>query len=378
MTKAFTSGRTKAHHTSMFFRMLIRAAILRRGRAATALLAMIVAATVATAMLNLFVDVQSKLRKEFRNYGANVVIVAKAGQTFPPDTLGKAEGVLAGHGIAVPFGYVIARTSNDQPVVVSGTDFDTVQKLDNWWSVTGWPKSQNEALLGVRAASAISPAAQPFDLSFQGRTIHLLPVGVLHTGAAEDSRIYLSLTDFMAWTGEHPSTIEIAVSGPPSEVNATIARLNQVLPEADVRPVRQIMEGEARVLGKTRAMLLAACLLIIGTAALCVLATLTGWVLDRRRDFAIMKALGASHRFISGFFAAEAATLGAVGGLMGFGFGIGIAAWIGRANFHAPVMPRFELLPIVLIGCILIALASAIAPISVLRHVQPAMILKGE
>ncbi len=378
MTKAFTSGRTKAHHTSMFFRMLIRAAILRRGRAATALLAMIVAATVATAMLNLFVDVQSKLRKEFRNYGANVVIVAKGSQTLAPDTLGKAEGVLAGNGIAVPFGYVIARTSDDQPVVVSGTEFSAVQRLDNWWAVTGWPKSQNEALLGTRAASAISQASKTFDLSFKGRTIHLNPVGILHTGAAEDSRIYLSLTDFTAWTGEHASTIEMAVSGPPSEVNATIARLEQVLPEADVRPVRQIMEGEARVLGKTRAMLLASCLLIIGTAALCVLATLTGWVLDRRRDFAIMKALGASHRFISGFFAAEAAALGAVGGLMGFGFGIGIAAWIGRANFHAPVMPRIELLPIVLIGCILIALASAIAPISVLRRVQPAMILKGE
>ena len=378
MTKAIVSGRAGAHHTSMFFRMLIRAAVLRRGRAATALLAMIVAATVATAMLNLFVDVQSKLRKEFRNYGANVVVVAKAGQTLPPDALAKTEAVLAGHGIAVPFGYVIARTSNDQPVVVSGTDFDTVRKLDNWWSVTAWPKSQDDALLGARAASAISPAAKPFDLSFHGRIIHLNPVGILHTGAAEDSRVYLSLTDFKAWTGVQASTIEVDVSGPPADVNATIAKLDQVLPEADVRPVRQIMEGEARVLGKTRAMLFAACLLIISTAALCVLATLTGWVLDRRRDFAIMKALGASQRFISGFLAAEAAFLGTVGALVGFAFGIGIAAWIGRANFHAPVMPRFELFPIVLVGCILIALAAAIAPISVLRRVQPAMILKGE
>ncbi len=166
MTKAFTSGRTKARHTSMFFRMLVRAAVLRRGRAAAALLAMIVAATVATAMLNLFVDVQSKLRKEFRNYGANVVVVAKPGQALPPGALAKTEAVLAGHGIAVPFGYVIARTSNDQPVVVSGTDFSTVQKLDNWWSVTGWPKSPSDALLGARAASAISPAGKPFDLTF--------------------------------------------------------------------------------------------------------------------------------------------------------------------------------------------------------------------
>ena len=59
--------------------MLLRAAVLRRGRAASALLAMVVAAAVATAMINLYVDVQAKLRCEFRNYGANVVIVAKNG-----------------------------------------------------------------------------------------------------------------------------------------------------------------------------------------------------------------------------------------------------------------------------------------------------------
>ena len=46
----------------MFLRMLVRAAVLRRGRAASALLAMVVAAAVATAMLNLYVDVQAKLR----------------------------------------------------------------------------------------------------------------------------------------------------------------------------------------------------------------------------------------------------------------------------------------------------------------------------
>ena len=56
------SRRGAAPHTSMFLRMLVRAAVLRRGRAASALLAMVVAAAVATAMLNLYVDVQAKLR----------------------------------------------------------------------------------------------------------------------------------------------------------------------------------------------------------------------------------------------------------------------------------------------------------------------------
>ncbi|MGA2646383.1 MAG: hypothetical protein ABSF15_16850, partial [Candidatus Sulfotelmatobacter sp.] len=64
--------RAHSPHTSMFVRMLVRAAVLRRGRAASALFAMVVAAAVATAMLNLYVDVQAKLRREFRNYGANI------------------------------------------------------------------------------------------------------------------------------------------------------------------------------------------------------------------------------------------------------------------------------------------------------------------
>ena len=388
------AGRARSRHTSMFFRMLVRAAVLRRGRAASALLAMVVAAAVTTAMLNLYVDVQAKLRREFRNYGANIILVGRDGASLPADSLAHAESVLAGRGVVAPFGLVVARTSDGQPIVAAGTDFARVRQLDRWWSVSGWPSGayshvsqkkrdmghpeSEEALVGVRALSVVSPVNQAFDLTFQGHTVHLTPVGTVQTGAAEDSRVYLSLPDFVAWTGVQPSTIEVAASGSPEEITNIMQQLQQAIPAADVRPVRQIMEGEARVLGKTRATLLAAAALIILTAALCVLSTLMGWVFDRRRDFAIMKALGASDRLLNGFFAAEAAVLGASGALIGFVLGIGLAAWIGRVNFHAPVMPRFSVLPFVLAGSILVTLLAAILPISLLRRVQPAVILRGE
>src|SRR5437667_9844307 len=235
-----------------------------------------------------------------------------------------------------------------------------------------------ESLSGIRAIPLVSAERKPFDLSFQGHTIHLTPTCTLQTGAAEDSRVYLPMSDFAAWTGVQPSTIEVAANGSSEELNAVVNRLAQTFPNADVRPVRQIVEGEARVLGKTRATLYAAATLIILTAALCVLATLTGWVFDRRRDFAIMKALGASERLISGFFAAEAVLLGALGAVIGFGFGLGGAAWIGRANFHAPVVPRFSVFPAILGGSVAVALIAAILPIFLLRRVQPAMIIRGE
>lgn len=153
--------RAAAPHTSMFVRMLVRAAVLRRGRAVSALLAMVVAAAVATAMLNLYVDVQAKLGKEFRNYGANVVVVAKEGQTLPADSLGKVETTLAGRGLAVPFAYVVARTGDGQSVVVAGTDLEQVRQLDRWWSVSAWPSQPQEALIGIRAATVVSPRASP-------------------------------------------------------------------------------------------------------------------------------------------------------------------------------------------------------------------------
>ena len=362
----------------MFLRMLLRASLVRRGRALSALLAVVVAAAVATAMLNLYVDVQAKLRTEFRKYGANIVVVGRQGQPLPADALARVQSALAGRGVAVPFAYVVASTGDGSPIVAAGTDMNTVRRLDSWWSVSAWPSAPGEALVGTRAAAVVSPKTQPFDLSFQGRTVHLTAAGTLTTGAAEDSRVYLPLSEFTAWTGVQPSTIEIAASGSAPQVTAIMQQVAATIPGAEVRPVRQIMEAEGRVLGKTRSTLLAAAALIILTAALCVLATLTAWVLDRRRDFAIMKALGASERLISGFFAAEAASIGALGALLGYGIGIGAAAWIGKVNFQASISPRLSVLPSVFLGSIVVALLSATLPMALLRRVQPATILRGE
>lgn len=368
----------KGGGSGMFFRMMMRAALVRKGRATAALLAVVVAAGVATAMLNLYVDVQTKLQKEFRNYGANLVIIAKAGESLPADTLAVVDTTVAGRGVAVPFTYAVAQTTEGHSVVVAGTDFSRTKELNRWWSVSAWPSAPGSALMGARAMEAVSPHSEAFDLSFNGRTIHLTPAGTLNTGADEDSRIYLPMNEFVAWTGLQPSTIEVGASGSAAEVEAMQAKLATAIPQAEVKPVRQIVEAEGRVLGKARASLLASAVVIVVTAILCVLATLTAWVLEQRKNFAIMKALGASERIVTGFFAAEAAALGVAGAVIGFAVGLGAAAWIAQANFHASITPRFSVLPIVIAGSVLLALFSALVPIGLLRRVQPATILRGE
>jgi putative ABC transport system permease protein len=362
----------------MFFRMIVRAAMLRKRTVLSALLALVVAAAASTAMLNLFVDVQSRLRKEFRGFGANVVIEARSGESFAPADLQQIDAAVGEHCLVVPFAYAVAHTANGQPVVVAGTDFNLARKLNPWWAVSAWPQHSGQALVGVRAAEILSTDRTPFSLAFEGREIRVSSAGTVHTGAGEDSRVYISLQEFESWTELQPSVVEIAAYGPNSEVTSLLLKLHGEFPAADVHPVRQVTEGEANILAKTRSTLLWSSVFIVITSALCVLATLTGWLFDRRRDFAIMKAIGASDRLIAMFISGEAALLAFAGALLGFFAGVGIAAWIGRANFHAPVSPRFDVLPPVLIGCLVITLVATLLPLRLLRQIQPATILRGE
>jgi putative ABC transport system permease protein len=303
---------------------------------------------------------------------------ANRGGSFSPQDLNQVSSIVGERGLAVPFAYAVARTSSGDPIVVAGTDFELVKKLNPWWEVSSWPTHAGEGLLGVRAAKLLAPQNAPFELSREGRRVRLSPAGTVHTGAGEDSRVYISLPEFQSWTDLHPSVIEIAAYGPGNQVSSLLTKLQQSFPAAEIHPVRQITEGEAGILGKTRSTLLWSAIFIIATAALCVLATLTGWLFDRRRDFAIMKAIGASDRLISAFVAGEAAALACVGGLLGYLGGIGIAAWIGRANFHAPVTPRISLLFPILMGCLIVTLLATLLPLQLLRRIQPAMILRGE
>src|SRR5690348_7351237 len=140
---------------AMFARMLLRATMVKPGRVVSALVAVMVAASVATAMMNLYVDVQAKLRKEFRRYGANIVVVAQDGKSFAPDTLNKIELILNGRGQAVPFAYAVAKTSDGSPVVVAGTDLERAQRLNSWWSVSQWPSAKDDALVGIKALPVV-------------------------------------------------------------------------------------------------------------------------------------------------------------------------------------------------------------------------------
>ncbi len=359
---------------SMLLRLVRRAAAVRSGRTLTALLGITVGCAVATAMLNLYADIDSKLTAEFSKFGANIIVAARPGESLTPASLQRISNLLKPNDTAIPVAYAVAKAEDGRPVVVVGTDIANMSRLNPWWSITG-DGDASPVLVGQRATSALSGSRT---LTFKGRS-YVVPAGrILRTGGPEDSRIYIALPEFERWTGVAPSTAEIYAAGSNAEIAATIQRLQSQIPEAEVRPVRQIVETETRVLGKTRMVLLASTLMIALMIALCVLATLTASVLEQRKDFALMKALGSSQRAVNTIFICESLALGTIGAVLGFALGCGLAAWIGKANFHATIAPHFSLFAPVLIGCLLLTLLSAVIPLAQLQKLQPAVMLRGD
>jgi putative ABC transport system permease protein len=360
-------------------RILRRSLVHRRARSLSALVALTVSAGVATALLTLYADLDAKLHHEFRSFGANIVITAPSGNSLPTNALTLAKQVAGSDALAAAFGYAVATTDRGTPVVVAGTDFASVKKLDSWWSVDSWPSESDatSALLGQRAANFVADE-HDVKLTFATKPITLRGVGRLKTGGDEDSRIYMPMAAFTAWTGTPISVIEVQVPGGAAKVEAAISRLQQALPEMQVQPVRQLVEGESRIVDRTHTLMYAAVLLIALTVGISVLATLSASVLERRRDFALMKALGGSQSLLIALFLLEALLLAVAGVLVGFVVGSALAWAISEENFGTATLPRVQVLPLVLLLNVAIAVMAALFPARVLRGLQPAALLKGE
>ena len=359
-------------------RLLLRSLAHRRARGLSALVALTVSAAVTTTLLTLYADLDRKLHHEFRSFGANLTITPAPGSTsLPPDTLAKARTAAGPDAAAAELAFAVATTDRGTSVVAVGADFASLRQLDSWWKLDTWPTGPTDALLGSKAAGFIANE-NIVTIRYNGQPLTLHGSGRVSTGGDEDSRVYLPLPAFRAWTGVAPSLIELQIPGGGTAVDATLTRLRRALPGLRVEPVRQLIEGESNIVDKTHALMAGAVLLIALTVAVSVLATLSASVLERRRDFALMKALGSSQRRLNSLFLLEALVLAAAAVPAGWILGSAAAWAISELNFQtsAPPLPSV-LLPVALLNLTIAALA-ATAPLQSLRRLAPAAILRGE
>jgi putative ABC transport system permease protein len=388
----------------MFWRIMRRLLGANRGRLFVILLALGTGAAITSALLNLQVDAKRRLTAEFRAFGANVVIAPSDSGTsaesprFLNDSLfaDLAEGMDSS---SIPkgeflYGIVDAakllaakdqRRKASTKVILAGFGYSG-SRPEHVLSPVLLAAAQKMASGNTLACEVGQRAAETLQLR-TGDTVSLTNgsrrmschVEVLPSiGGAEDSQIFVELRAAQTLL-EQPgriSLIQLSVPGTPQQIQNYIASLRR-LPGAEVRPIRQFTEGEAKVYNRISGILSATVALVLLLTALCVMAAMTNVAMERRNDVGLMKAIGGATRRVLRLFLAEAALLGLTGGVLGAAVGILLSMWLGKAVFGIAARPRLIVYPVAVAMTIIVAIAGAF-PLRRLANVRPAAVFRGE
>jgi putative ABC transport system permease protein len=155
-------------------------------------------------------------------------------------------------------------------------------------------------------------------------------------------------------------------------------QIEQALPGVDVRPIRQVAEGEGKILGRMSVLLWVVTLAALIAAGLAVGSTAATSVLERQKEVGLMKALGASNVLVGAFFLGEQILLALFGGGLGYVIGVLLARWLSMTVFGITTPARMVMLPVTLGLAVLVAVAGSIFPLRRASRFDPAPILRGE
>jgi len=401
---------------AFFWRLWWRALSVKRPQAALALGSLFVAASITSLLLNLYGGVRRRMAEDFRAYGANVVL----GPTAPRGGTEARPGALIDEAslhplqalerrtpgmVAAPVLYGIVRLARTQAdprlpefvnVVAVGTDFRALRRINSGWreipADSKSPLASGTCILGAHVAGKLRlkagdtvtwdlvaapaerrPDAAPLPSSYR-------VASVLSTGAAEDDQVFVPLLGLQSRLGldGQVSLVELALPGETAQVERTVSELSRTLPGVEVRPIRQIIYSEGKVLGTIRWLVLSLTGLILAIIGICVMATMTAIVLERRKDIGVMKALGAGDTLVIRLILAEGASLGFVGGVAGFILGDLLAQGVARRLFGVTVGLSGWSFPVVCGLTVLLAAGATLFPVRIMRAIQPAVVLKGE
>jgi putative ABC transport system permease protein len=399
---------------SLFWRLWVRSLVVRRPQAALAVISLLVGASLASMLLNLYSDVHRKMTQEFRSYGANVILSSKAAASAGQSAVGglmdgatfqqveslrsKVNGL-----VAAPVLYLVTRVSrvpaeprmpDFENIVAVGSDFAALEALVPGWRVTAGADGDP---LGPGACAVGSHLAQRFRLK-PGDSVKLTASArdgsaeaeaasgtfqvarVISTGSSEDDQVFVPLAKLQKLGGLEGkiSLIQMNIPGQTADIERGVYQVAAAIPRLDVRPIRQIVYSQGKVLHTIRGLLISLMGLILGIIALCVMATMTAIVLERRKDIAVMKALGASNQEVTRLFLMEGASLGLVAGVAGFAVGGFLATQVGEQLFGVSLSVVWWTLPLVWGATILLAALATFFPVGIMRRIQPATALKGE
>ena len=412
----------------MFLRMITASLVRRRSRMLVALLAIAVGATILSGLVTIYYDVPRQMGAEFRNYGANMILVPSGNDAaFNMDAVEETLGYIKPDqlvGVA-PYRYETVRI-HEQPIVAAGTDMEGAKATSPYWHINGeWPAAAGDILLGQKVADQLglkpgdtltvtyaAEEAEPKTDAQAGETdqldaasqaegqeesgadeaqttgedyvpdasLDMTVTGILETGGSEEEYVYLSMEDLNGLTGgsDKLDVVELSVSADQSELKQYGSDIENNVDDVTPRLVKRVTESESTVLTKLQALVFLVTAVVLVLTMICVATTMTAAVTERRKEIGLRKALGASNRSIIGEFMGEGLLLGGVGGLIGAGLGFAFAQAVSMKVFNSSITFQPLLLPVTIVVSVLVAGCACLLPVKSATEVDPAVVLKGE
>lgn len=338
---------------TMLWLLVWRALRLRFQRVSVVFAALMVGATIVTALFAVWFDINTKMSEELRTFGANFYIGPGHGSSMPQQELQSIldqapQGLVHG---ASPWLYGMARTELEKVVMV-GVWFESLQKLVPYWQVTGsWigvSFDDRNAMIGVKLAERLN--VQPGDsitLVDHNQRKNLQIKGIVESGDATDNMLIVSLDVAQAWLHQ-PGKIShglLSVSNDVGQVeNYASGCRRSILTRRFVRCVRSASEGQ--VLDKIKGLMGLVPIVILALSSLCVNTTLMAIVGERAREFALQKALGSSNGDIVRQILLETSIIALAAVACGWVLGYLLAQLLGLTVFNAAISLRLRCCPL--------------------------------
>jgi putative ABC transport system permease protein len=373
-------GRKGGGKTKMFLRLVAASFINRPSRLLVIVLSIVIAAGVVSGVFSIYRNLDAQVGRQLRGYGANLaaVPVTEQGSIDPASTDKAAEAF--GDRLIGYSPYLYGRiTLGRSEVVLVGLRFDQLDKLSPYLKISGAADS-DKALVGRRLADSLglNPGDQ-LEMKAPGGERPLVVGAVVESGGIEEGQVFvdLELAQALLDKPEEASLAYFSVVGRGPELTEESGRLSELY-GLQIKPISRISENENLVLGRIQGLVALTAGVILLISLLSVSTTMTAIVIERRREVALKKALGADNRSVLAEFAAEGIATGLVGGVLGWVAGYLFAQYIGQTVFGAFVAFSWLTLGLAVTVSLLVAVAGMVFPLRMALETEPAIVLKGE
>ena len=377
-------------NSKFFYNLIYKSLKNGSSRVMVIVISILLGACVCAAFVNVYLDIDSKVSRELKTYGANMIFAPKDMATsddMSEKTYNEMIAKVPKDKLLGESGYLFAQANiGPTNAIVMGTKFRNVKKVKPFLDVRDGAMinvdfDDKNVLIGVDLArQAGFKAGDDIEIRAIGsnESINVKIKGVVASGDKEDALLItsLSLAQQISNKAGKINYAEAVVLGNFDEITSLAKTISN--DEIVAKPVAKVSKSEGYILEKIKLLMALVSLVILLITSMCVNTTLSAILLSRSREIALLRAIGASKKDVLRLFGFETFVTALISALVGAFLGYLLAQILGYAIFDSSIDFRILSIPVAVVISLLFAAIAAFYPIKRALNNKMADTLRGE